>query len=189
MALSIPMCANAAPVRVLFVGNSLTYVNDLPSMVVKLAERDGLTVVTESVARPDFSLADHLADGTFARRLREERWNFIVMQQGPSALPESRAELIRSAIAIAKLAREAGAEPVLFMVWPSKSRSFDFDRVSESYRQAAAAANARLAAAGDAWRDAWKKDPSLQLYGPDGFHPSEAGSRLAAETIARAIVP
>lgn len=185
----MPMCANAAPVRVLFVGNSLTYTNDLPSMVAKLAERDGLKIATEAVARPGFSLADHLADGTFARRLREEKWSFVVMQQGPSALPESRAELIRSAIEVAKMARAAGATPVLFMVWPSKSRSFDFDRVSESYRQAAAAANARLAAAGDAWRDAWKKDPSLQLYGPDNFHPSEAGSRLAAETIAKTIAP
>lgn len=31
-----------------------------------------------------------------------------------------------------------------------------------------------------AWRTAWRRDPSLELYGPDGFHPSELGTALAA---------
>ena len=34
--------------------------------------------------------------------------------------------------------------------------------------------------AGEAWRTAWASDPQLPLYGPDGYHPSELGTYLAA---------
>ena len=34
--------------------------------------------------------------------------------------------------------------------------------------------------AGEAWRSALRVDPSLALYGPDGFHPSATGTFLAA---------
>ncbi|MEO8035999.1 MAG: SGNH/GDSL hydrolase family protein [Acidobacteriota bacterium] len=179
--------ARSAEIRVLFVGNSLTAANDLPAMVKELARADGAPLLVESIARPGYSLEDHLAEGTAVGRLRADRWDFVVLQQGPSALPESRVELIRSATKFAGLARAEGATPVLFMVWPSRSRLFDFERVSQSYRQAGVAAHALIAAAGDAWRAAWKKDPSLQFYGPDGFHPSPTGSQLAAQTIYHAI--
>ena len=39
---------------------------------------------------------------------------------------------------------------------------------------------AALIPAGDAWRAAWGADSGLQLYGPDGFHPSPIGTYLAA---------
>jgi len=37
--------------------------------------------------------------------------------------------------------------------------------------------------AGEAWRVAWASDPTLALYGADGFHPSLEGSYLAALVI------
>ena len=35
-------------------------------------------------------------------------------------------------------------------------------------------------AVGQAWVDAWAVDPALALYGPDGYHPAELGTYLAA---------
>jgi hypothetical protein len=55
--------------------------------------------------------------------------------------------------------------------------------VSESYRLAARDVDGLLLPAGDAWLEAWKRDAGLQLYGPDAFHPSQAGTYLAALTI------
>ena len=52
--------------------------------------------------------------------------------------------------------------------------------MAKSYRVAAEAADGILLPVGEAWRVAWKKDPRPALYGPDGFHPSVAGSYLAA---------
>jgi len=79
--------------------------------------------------------------------------------------------------------RRVKAEPVIYMVWPSRARAPDFDGVSQSYAGAAALVKGLLCPAGDAWRAAWRRDPALALYGPDGFHPSPLGSTLAALTI------
>lgn len=70
--------------------------------------------------------------------------------------------------------------PVSYMLWPSKARFGDFDRVSESYKIAARDVKGILVPAGDAWREAWRRDGKLKLYGTDDFHPSPLGTYLAA---------
>jgi lysophospholipase L1-like esterase len=168
---------------ILFIGNSLTSVNDVPRLVRQIAEADGRPVRTWAVAANDFGLPDHWADGRAARELSRRRPMFVVLQQGPSALPESRVILRDYAARFARLARDAGARPAMYAVWPAVQRASDFDRVHESYALAAGDIDAVLLPAGRAWQDAWKQDSRLALYGPDGFHPSERGSWLAALVI------
>jgi hypothetical protein len=170
--------------RVLFVGNSLTYSNDLPAIVEDLARADGAaSVQTAAVVFGNFSLADHLARGDAARRIAEGHWDFVVLQQGPSALPESRTELIASTRAFAALCAPVGAKLALFGVWPDSERLSAFDSVTASYGAAAKSVGGLLLPAGRAWQLAWQRDPSLPLYGGDGFHPGPFGSYLAALVI------
>jgi hypothetical protein len=175
------------PVRILFVGNSLTAQNDLPALVCRLAGVSGRAATCESVVGGGLAIEDHLARGIVQQRLAEQTWSFVVLQQGPSALESSRINLREHAMKIAPAIRSAGATPVLYAVWPSKARSRDFPRVSESYRLAANDINGLFAPAGDAWLEAWRLDPSIRLYDSDDFHPSLAGSYLAALVIHRAI--
>lgn len=168
---------------ILFVGNSLTSVNDVPGLVRRIGEAEGQRVQTWSVTTDDFGLPQHWEDGRAARELIRRRPAFVVLQQGPSALPESRVVLREFAARFARAAADAGATPALYMVWPSAQRSGDFERVIESYTLAAKDIDAVLLPAGAAWREAWKTDPRLALYGADGFHPSEKGSWLAALVI------
>lgn len=175
--------AEAAPLRVLFVGNSLTAANDLPSMLEKIGAANGTRIVAASVAFPNYSLEDHWQQGMARRTIAEGRWSFVVLQQGPSALPESRVLLVDFAKRFAKEASKAGARTALYMVWPSTSRAGDFDGVKLSYETAAREAGAIVLPAGEAWRVAWSRDPKLEFYGPDGFHPTTLGSYLAALVI------
>ena len=172
--------AAPAVTRVLFVGNSLTQTNDLPVTVAALAKAGGRQVVCESVAFGGFSLEDHWAQGDARKRIAQGGWTFVVLQQGPSALPESQVLLREFTRRFDADIRKAGARTALYMVWPSRDRFSDFDGVSRSYTNAATDVNGVLLPAGDAWRAAWKRDASLALYGPDNFHPSAAGSYLAA---------
>jgi len=87
----------------------------------------------------------------------------------------------------AEEASKVGARTAVFMVWPSKARSRDFDAVSESYVLAARDVDGVLMPAGDAWREVWLQDPATALYGSDDFHPSALGSYVAALTIWRAL--
>lgn len=175
-----------APYRLLFIGNSLTYANDLPARVCALARAAGRPAVCESVAKPDYSLEDHWNDRD-ARRAIARGWDLVVLQQGPSALPESRVLLVEFARRFDVEIRKTGARTALYMVWPSRGRRADFDRVSESYAIAAAAVDGLLLPVGDAWQSAWAIDPSLTLYGPDGLHPSSTGTHLASLAIYRGI--
>lgn len=169
--------------RVLFIGNSLTYFNDLGGMMVAVARSAGdADVRSATVAYPDYALEDHIAEGTALRSLRQSGWEFVVMQQGPSSLPQNQTLLADGAKAFAPSIRAAGATPVLFMVWPQRSRVADFPAVRTSYRNAAAAVGGIFAPAGDAWVAAWELDPSIQLY-LDGLHANPAGTYLAAIVI------
>jgi hypothetical protein len=181
---STPAFAQSPPAtRVLFVGNSLTFANNLPDLVAALARAEGRAVVVQSVAFPDVSLEDHWARGDAARAIARGGWQWVVLQQGPSALAASRVSLVEYVGRFNRLIRDAGARTAVYMVWPSSARRGDFDGVSRSYRAAAEDAGAVLLPAGDAWRAAWTIDASLPLYGTDGFHPSRAGTALAAIVI------
>ena len=172
----------ASPTRILFIGNSLTYANDLPAMVCALARAAPRNAVCESVAKPDYSLEDHWNERD-ARRAITRGWDIVVLQQGPSALPESRVLLVDYAKRFDAEIRKAGARTALYMVWPSRQRRGDFAGVSQSYRAAAQAVGGLLLPAGDAWRSAWAIDARLALYSPDGLHPSNSGTYLAALVI------
>lgn len=175
----------AAPARrVLFVGNSLTAANDLPGLVEALSRStSGAALVCRSVTFADHSLEDHWARGDAARAIAAGGWSVVVLQQGPSALPESQVLLRDYTRRFDTVIRKAGARTALYMVWSSQVRSQDLDGVSASYTAAARDVHGLLLPVGDTWRAAWKRDPSLRLYGDDGFHPSPLGSYLAALVI------
>lgn len=182
----IPANQDGAGPRVLFVGNSLTYVNDLPLVVRALskAARADSAIRVGMVAYPDYSLEDHWARGDAQRAIASSGpWDVVVLQQGPSSLESSRALLVDFASRYAAVARAAHATPAMYAVWPTIDRQQDFDRSAESYRIAADSVHALLFPVGDAWRAAWKRDASLQLYASDGLHPSTEGTYLAALVI------
>ena len=170
--------------KVLFIGNSLTYENDLPRTVAQLALSAGLQpCYCYQIARPNFGLEDHYDFRHAVTALEEESWDFVVMQQGPSALPSSRVDLIQWAGVFGELIDENGATAVMYGVWPEYARFSEFSTVTESYRLAAESIGGLLAPAGEAWQYAWAADSTLPLYAADDFHPSSMGTYLAALTI------
>jgi hypothetical protein len=169
------------PARVLFIGNSLTYFNAMPDLMVQVARSAGDTAISVAmVAMPDYAILDHWQEGSALHELQSRRWTHVVMQQGPSSQEEGRTWLIEGAQRFAPAVRAAGGEPVLYMVWPQRSRAADFPGAREHYRQAAGLVDGIFAPAGDAWLAAFSADPGAPLYDPDGLHPSREGSYLAA---------
>jgi len=168
---------------ILFVGNSLTYANDLPRLVETILQHGQQEVGRiEMRAHANWGLQDHWSSRKTHKHLATHKWDFVVLQQGPSAT-EGRPSLLRYSARFADKIRQNGGQPALYMVWPSASRSSDFDGVIDSYRSAAEQVDGILFPAGEAWQLAWNQDPDLPLYGPDRFHPSGLGTLLAALVI------
>jgi hypothetical protein len=166
--------------RVLFIGNSLTYQNDLPELVRKVAACEGVQLTHSLIALPDYALEDHWNDGRARKEMNSGNYNFVVVQQGPSSQTEGYLILKDYGAKFAEVAKANHAQLVFYMVWPSKARSFDFSGVYKSYKKAAILTQSVFSPAGQAWLTLWNTHPEVALYGPDNFHPNEKGSLLAA---------
>jgi hypothetical protein len=171
-------------IRILFVGNSLTYVNDLPNTLAALAREAGDTIMVATEAGPNLALIDHLNGATrAAESIRAGGWSYVVLQQGPTPAGICRDSLVLWARMFEPLIREVGAEPAVLMTWPAAGSSLRLETVHESFAQAAAAVHGLFLPAGDAWGAARTEDPGIDLYGPDGFHPSPMGTFLTSLVI------
>jgi hypothetical protein len=171
------------PVRVLFIGNSLTAANDLPALVRAMAASGGVQLEYETCTLPGASLEDHWNAGNGRRLLAAGKWDFLVLQQGPSSLPQSQVHLRQWSARWAQAARQVGARPALYMVWPLQGQKDGFELVACSYVSAARASGSLLLPAGEAWRDVSRDAAAPALYLRDRLHPTPAGSYLAALVI------
>lgn len=127
--LSCSSCSGKSPVldtnedglRVLFIGNSLSYSNDLPVMLHRMLQYAEIPVAKiESVAFSNFGLQDHWVSGEARTEIATGSWDVVVLQQGPSAT-EGRPSLLEYSERFAEEIAAAGAQTALYMVWPSAS--------------------------------------------------------------------
>jgi hypothetical protein len=170
-------------IRILFVGNSLTYTNDIPALIKELGNLDNIRIDYTTIAFGNYGLDDHLSEGIVQSTIQKGKYDIVVVQQGPSALPASQSNLMSAVSQFKRLCDEAKTKLAVYMVWPSKDRLFDLDNVIYSYSNAAKKNNALVCAAGLAWKKTWATAPNISLYGPDGFHPDLTGSLLSAMVI------
>jgi hypothetical protein len=182
--------------RVLFIGNSFTYMNDLPGVVRKLlnSDADETPAFVVEYTRPGGQLRQAARDSRLAALIGEARWNFVVLQEQseiPSFPDEQREELMDGyARNLAGMIRADGATPVLFETWgyrngdrrnvPTDSYDAMQERLDRGVSRVAKEINARVAPVGEAWRYALSRRPNLSLWAGDGKHPSKLGTYLAA---------
>jgi Domain of unknown function (DUF4886) len=178
--------------RVLFVGNSYTYVNDLPTMFSELSRSGGRKVEVSIVAEGGFSLADHVNSTNFAEALTSSQWDYVVLQE-QSQIPSIEASRTQSmypaARGLVQQIRATSAEPIFFETWAhrggfpenglSNYEAMQYE-INQGYMRIASELDVRIAPVGLAWFRALQGNPNMQLWQEDGSHPSEQGTYLAA---------
>lgn len=168
--------------RVLFVGNSYLYHQDIPGIVQAMATASGDAIAVATVAGPDLALIDHWNIGTAAREVAKGGWEWVVLQQGPSSTELNRDTLRLAVQRFAERIRAVDALPALFSAWPAVGRRVDFPRAIESYQLAAADVDGLFLPVASGWVAAWERQASLELYA-DGLHPSLSGAYLSAAVV------
>jgi hypothetical protein len=167
-------------INVLFLGNSLTYSNNLPELMKQVAASDSVELNYRSICFPNYALIDHWNDGNAQQEIASGKYNFVIVQQGPSSQEEGRRYLLEWGLKFDSLCDKHRAKLVSYMVWPAKERAGDFAGVFESYKLLADTTNGIFSPAGKAWQLVWEENPEFKLYGADNFHPNGRGSLLAA---------
>lgn len=169
--------------RVLFIGNSLTYTNNLPGMLRDIGKEAGDTISIRMVAFANYALIDHIREGTSLAAINSGPWDVVVLQQGPTTLGINRDSLILWTQMFDPYIRAGGARPALMMAWTYKAHLSSMPLVHESFEMAANAVDGLFLPVGEAWLNAWKAEPGLPLYGDDDFHPTPLGTAIAALVI------
>ena len=178
-------------VRVLFLGNSYTFVNDLPGVFRDLARSAGRNVETGMVANGGETLAQHAASSDSTGAIGGSRWQVVVLQE-QSELPavESlrQAQMYPAARSLVALVRTNGASPVLLETWAHQGGWPDYGldfaamqaAIDQAYGTIAGELQVPVAPAGQAWQADVRADPTIALWQSDGSHPTPAGTFLAA---------
>jgi len=169
--------------NVLFIGNSLTSSNNLPALVVNHAATKDIIVNTTTVARGGYAIVDHWADGQVQNLINNNSYDFVVIQQGPSSQQDGYDMLVNDGAVYAQICEVNDAKLAYFMVWPSIAYYHTFDGVIANYTAGALANNATLIPVGTLWKKYIEATGDYSYYSSDGFHPSLAGSKFAAEII------
>ncbi len=186
-----PVAADGS--RILFVGNSHTYVNDLPGVFADLAFAGGHEVDVYDLTEGMYTL-EQFADpedelgAILTEALETEPWDFVVLHENTNAALTGKSETAMYPYAriLDEKIQGAGGQTAFFMTWSPEDGAGAISRkvvqalLSESYQSIARELDALLIPGGDLFLEALSVDEGLELWGDDGQHPSEAGTYLTA---------
>lgn len=177
-----------APIRILWIGNSYTYRNDLPRTLTTLALAAGEDRVPSitAVLKGGQYLRGH-AKRSDLPALLAQRWDYVVLQDQSLAPLEQSDSLFKYGMQLGALAKQAGATVLLYVTWPRRDTPQTGDAIAASYGRLAAALGATMIPVGSAWQSMRTAMPSADLYEEDGSHPSPIGTYLAASVFYRAL--
>jgi len=189
--------AGRLTLRVLFIGNSYTYFNNLPDLVagVAAANADGPAIEPAFATRGGATLRWHLENGSALKALSTGKWDFVVLQEQSllgggekdgKTIVGNPADFHESVREWVKRIRSVGATPLLFMTWARRDPA-DAPRVqkelADAYNTIGKELNVKVAPVGLAWAETRRRLRTLDLHVWDASHPSSAGSYLAALVI------
>jgi len=189
-------CSNiqrsAACTHILFVGNSYTFVNDLPHMFAALAKAGRHTVEVGMAAEGGWTLSDHAGSPQTLNTLQSSKWDFVILQeqsQLPSLEPYRTASMYPAARLLVGRIQATGATPLFFLTWAHRDGWPEHDlnsyermqfQITQGYVGISQELAVHIAPVGEAWRVARRQQPTLDLWQADGSHPNEQGTYLAA---------
>lgn len=169
--------------KLLFIGNSHTYVNALPHLVAELYRiYEGEEVLPVMLTQGGVTLRWHAEQSQTGFNIRYGHYDYIVMQQATH--PFDGAECLRRGVQmLLPDIRQSGAEPVLYMTWAEKAHPENQAELTEAFTDVAASEGTLLAPAGVIWEKMLSEHPEAALYAADGAHAGILGSYLAAVSV------
>ena len=181
--------------NILFIGNSFTFVNDLPKMLETLAADTGVTITTSSVLKGgaylhQFADPEHDLGRRLAETYPTQKWDFIVLQDqsfNPAGNPE---DFLISAEKLCQTMND-GAKILFYSTWAYRDNTEKLSKtgmtytemltaLTASYQKAADRFNGIRVPVGNAFAASTEAYPEIDLYTPDDYHPSPCGTYLAA---------
>jgi hypothetical protein len=205
---SCPLFAQHDTTRILFIGNSYTYVQDVPALVKSFAEEAGFPLKYAMHAPGGCTVGDtsqgtaaHMNNPIVYNLIRSDKWDFVSLQDnqgrfvyGGGIFPDTnKTKVIRGHLKIRDSVKyyNSCARMLWFAGWAWKNGYPGIDptgkglieNIYENYQYLKDTAGEIISPIGVAWARAIDSLPAVDLWDADLAHQSLAGSYLTAAVI------
>jgi hypothetical protein len=175
--------AQQKELKVLFVGNSYTYGNNLPQIVSILSDSTETKLITRKSVIGGAYLREHWNGDRELNTLEliaKGDFDIVVLQNNSMSamfVPDSTIKYVSLFTEYNKL---HGAETYLFNTWAREKVPQFQPEIDAMYLDAARESGAVRVPVGSAWELALDIRPTINLFTSDGSHPNELGTLLIA---------
>ncbi len=186
--------------RILFVGNSLTYVGNLPAVLEAVGAANRKKISTEMLVAGGATLTDRLNDGSVKKLLQETQYDYVVLQERGGDLAcnanendaaiacradSTSSDSAQAHIALERVIRAHHAKAILlgtYQTMPAFSKGIELNEglLAKKIGAIYIPVSERL-------RFARKRAPDLNWFYADGMHPGHDLILLEAIAIYEAI--
>jgi hypothetical protein len=178
--------------KILFIGNSFMYSNDLPSMFRSLAESKNKQVLVEDATHGYFTLLEHAHFELTGKYIGEKKWDDVILNENNRIIMDPARYETDLYPGIEKLAAQikskGGKRIGLFINWGARNgttQPFDsFEamqkKIIETTESASKKYNIDSIPIGIAWQKIHSLYPDINLWFRDNNHPTVFGSFIAA---------
>ena len=180
--------------NILFIGNSYTYVNDVPSLFDKLAKENGKNITVDSVTKGARKLYENLdpADEKYmeiTRLISKKEYDVLILQEQSYLGITDYQSFEKGVLGVNTLV--SPKRTVLYATWGRKegcpllqtlglTSEGMCAALENAYKSAAKLINADISPVGRCFNEITKQYGDIDLYSPDLSHQSYIGSCVAA---------
>lgn len=188
--------------RVFFIGNSYTYVNNLPGLIQSIAASNGDVLEHHSHTPGGSTLQNHSNNPDVISTINQGNWDYVVLQEQSQlpSFPDSQVQnqVYPYALQLSNLIKTSNpcGNIIFYMTWGRKNgdsgncpglptvctyQGMD-TQIYNRYMEMAASNEGIVSPVGKVWRTIREQNPAIELYDQDESHPSYIGSMAAAYT-------
>jgi len=186
------------PMNILFIGNSYTHYNNMPSLFEKLAISKKYKINVEMNARSNHTFKMHSKREDMYQAIRKTKWDYVVVQGFSRELMFSKERIDTASLPYFRQIMDSiysnnpCTNVLLYMTWGYENGYEGdnlvltyqemSDRIKAGYRYLAEMYQVPIVPVGDVWKNFRETYPSIRLYQEDSQHPNLLGSYLIANT-------
>lgn len=169
--------------KLLFIGNSYTYFNQLPLTLAAMAFDSGaarnlkVAQVVQGGATLELLWNHSDAGSSIAQG---GPWTEVILQEQSRRPFEDPEAMYKFVCAFDQEIRKVHARTVLYQTWCDRNQFEVQKQLTNSYKDAASRVGAEVVPAGEAFVICQREQPNINLYDTDNHHPSKEGTYLAA---------
>lgn len=171
--------------EILFIGNSLTYVHDIPKIIQNMITADGVYMCYSQDTPGGSYLSDH--ENNFNILIEKYQFTHVILQ-GQSYEPVNKKDaFLAAAQKFGEIAKAKGAQVIMYESWAYDRETYNgltryqmTERLKQGYEEAANLIGAKITRSGEAFKlfeETYGRTPSLYQ---DMNHQSLYGAYLSA---------